>query len=230
MTEIGQCPVCRRWVRLTDSRRLIRTHVTKGERCVGMGAPPLAIGPKPTPTPAARVPAPVSVPFERPAPRPRSDEVGSRAGLAVALTFLVVILLVIISVSVGGPDDGSETASAESSVSETRGSRHSPQRARNHTTRPRQQESSQAAPTAPVDQSASVVEQTFLATIHEVGLSAYGPDSEQIELARVMCTTLDGGATFADAMAVLGSAGYSSSAAAAYYGIATASFCPQHMQ
>ncbi|MGY1665914.1 DUF732 domain-containing protein [Geodermatophilus sp. SYSU D00696] len=75
---------------------------------------------------------------------------------------------------------------------------------------------------------ASVVEQTFLESIHASGLSAYGPDSEQVELAHVMCGALDRGASSEDAMDALMSSGYSSTTAGAYFGLAVASFCPEH--
>jgi hypothetical protein len=36
----GRCPVCDRMVTLTPSRRRIKTHVTGGRRCAGMGQRP----------------------------------------------------------------------------------------------------------------------------------------------------------------------------------------------
>lgn len=36
----GCCPVCKRTVALTPARGLVKTHVTKGERCRGMGMAP----------------------------------------------------------------------------------------------------------------------------------------------------------------------------------------------
>jgi hypothetical protein len=36
----GRCPVCRRTVPLTPARGVVKTHVTKGERCIGMGMVP----------------------------------------------------------------------------------------------------------------------------------------------------------------------------------------------
>jgi hypothetical protein len=36
----GSCPVCKRTVALTPARGLIKTHVTKGERCSGRGMRP----------------------------------------------------------------------------------------------------------------------------------------------------------------------------------------------
>jgi hypothetical protein len=38
--ERGRCPVCDRMVSLTPSRGRIKTHVTKGQRCAGMGQRP----------------------------------------------------------------------------------------------------------------------------------------------------------------------------------------------
>lgn len=42
-TVKGECPVCRRQVRLTAKKGLVGTHVTGGVRCVGMGRSPVEV-------------------------------------------------------------------------------------------------------------------------------------------------------------------------------------------
>jgi len=73
----------------------------------------------------------------------------------------------------------------------------------------------------------SVVEATFLESIHASGLSMYGSDSQMVQLARATCGALDRGASFEDAMGILMTGGFSDVEAGAYYGLAVASFCPE---
>lgn len=217
MRSTGQCPVCQRQVGLTSSRGLIRTHVTGGERCPGTGLEPVG-GSRGEPLAAAEPPTTFAAGWEAAAvpEEPVRESSGGKLLAVLAAGFLVALV-----VGALWDDDAPDpTAYSEDSSGYQADVDHSG----------RSDPDPYAAPATDdaYGLPESVVEDTFLSSIHASGLSVYGPDDQQIELAHAMCGALDRGAGFEDAMGVLMNSGYGSDAAGAYFGIAVASFCPEH--
>ncbi|MFW3171377.1 DUF732 domain-containing protein [Geodermatophilus sp. CPCC 206100] len=226
-SSTGQCPVCDERIELLPNG-LIKTHVTDGVWCDGMKRPPVTG----TVVDGAVPESSTSSSLLQESPEPTSNRLSVERKVGIAV---LVAAMVAFTVAYWGGLLASDTAARQSSSS-----------ASSATTSTAPAPSSEAptpAPQPPVtdtydppaassqpayDLPASVVEQTFLESIHASGLSAYGSDSQMVQLARATCGALDRGTSFEAAMGILATGGFSDVEAAAYYGLAVASFCPEH--
>ena len=122
MNYVGQCPTCKRTVRLTAGRHRIRTHVTAKTRCAGMGEEPV---------PGTAVDRDAAILAPTSADEPRSPEVrhlvGVRAegkptgrprwvGASVAVAALLAVGLVLLIVAPGGSGEDADAATVRTTA------------------------------------------------------------------------------------------------------------------
>jgi hypothetical protein len=224
--DAGTCPVCVRTVRLTPARRLIKTHVTNGERCAGTGrAPVTAVAP-------ASEPPPEAPPADAAASAARLIGAWlSRHRLQVAVGLVVAAALVISALvdgaSSAGPADRAVASSSAAASTSPVGGR---QGNVNYTPAP-----PVGAPVPVVSSDAgpyglpqSTVESVFLSAVHDAGLGDAGSDAAALAHARRICQAFDGGARFEDLTEAIVSGGATYVEAGSFIGLATAAFCPDH--
>jgi hypothetical protein len=208
--DAGTCPGCARTVRLTPARGLIRTHVSDGERCPGTG----------------RQPAP---------PAPDADWLTRFAALPIwavpAALGLVAVVCIAAALVVRGTPPAATASQDRAGIASARAA------ASSSAAEPVGQASSLTAavpapaavpPAAVPDLSPAAVESLFLAGLAEAGLGFAGDGDAALELARVVCRSLDGGVGFRDLAETLVARGATYAEAGSFIGRSTAAFCPAH--